>query len=488
MSRPFVYRFVRDLRLDDHAGLAAAAAQGEILPVFIIDRSLEMRIGRSARRAAFLCAAVASLDRALRERGSRLIVRRGSAGTVLKSIARACGAAGVAWSASYDGAGMQSDERLQSELEEAGLRALAVHDATAIPPEETAAARPSDGNGYRAFVPYFEIWKSLSVATYEAPLLLRFAASDLQSEPLPTPETFNSSEHGIDAGSALAHATLKTFLAESVAQYAVAMNVPSEDRTSHLSPHLSFGTIAARTVVRAAMERLDDPFLLTEERASVRLFLRSMAMRDFFLQLSWFHPETNTEVLQEKMRAFRFAKSHPALDAWRTGTTGFPLVDAGIRQLRETGWMHPHVRAVAASFLCFDLGVDWRVGCDAWEQWTLEDDPALAAGNWQWIAGVGADMAQYPRIYNPERQRRRFDPDGAYVKRWIRELEHVPMSSWERARGEQSQLSLGLFDHDGYVRPVVDHESAARAFLARYRTHLEALPTGSPEGDRRASR
>lgn len=480
MSRPFIYRFVRDLRLDDHAGLAAAAAQGEILPVLVIDRDLEARLAASPRRAEFYYAAVAALDRSLRERGSHLVVRRGPAGATLKQLARAAGAGGVAWSASYDGAGVRHDERLQSELEEAGLRALAVHDAAAIAPEETAAARSSGGNGYRAFVPYFEIWKSLNVATYEAPLLLRFASSDLQSEPVP--------ESQARAGSSVAHDVLDRFLDESAMQYAVAMNVPSDDRTSHLSPHLSFGTIAARTVVRRALARLDDPFLLSEERASLRLFLRALAMRDFFLQLSWFHPETEKVALQEKMRDFTFAKTHPALDAWREGTTGFPLVDAGIRQLRATGWMHPHVRAVAASFLCFDLGVDWRVGCDEWERWMIEDDPSLAVGNWQWIAGVGADMAQYPRIYNPDKQRRRFDPTGAYVKTWIHELANVPMSALERSRTDSSQLSFELFTHDAYPQPVFDHDAVARGFLARYRVHLERAATDSPEGARRASR
>ncbi len=126
------------------------------------------------------------------------------------------------------------------------------------------------------------------------------------------------------------------------------------------------------------------------------------------------------------MRGFAFARSHPALDAWRSGRTGFPLVDAGIRELRATGWMHPRLRAIAASFLCFDLGVDWRVGRDDWDRYLIEDAPALAVGNWQWIAGVGADLAAYPRIYNPLKQARRFDPAAQYVRRWIPELAGLP--------------------------------------------------------------
>ncbi len=135
--------------------------------------------------------------------------------------------------------------------------------------------------------------------------------------------------------------------------------------------------------------------------------------------------------------------------------------------------MHPHVRAVAASFLCFDLGVNWRVGCDEWERRLIEDDPALSIGNWQWIAGVGADMAQYPRIYNPQRQRRRFDPAGAYVKRWVPELAHVPVGSWQSIKAGETQLALPLFARNGYPQPIVDHEEAARGFLKRYRAFLE---------------
>jgi deoxyribodipyrimidine photo-lyase len=469
---PFLYRFVRDLRIDDHAGLARAATYGDVIPVLVIDRALETRLARSPRRAAFFCSAVASLDAALRDRGVRLIVRRGEPATALRALARATSATGVAWSASYDGATRRRDERLQWQLEEAGLRAVIVHDAPAIPFEETAAARPGSGDGYRAFAPYFDVWKSIAVASYDVPLIVRFAQTNLQSDPLPRPEEFGAPSAAVEGSTAAgAHALLRRFLNESAVQYSIAVNVPSEDRTSHLSAHLSFGTISARAIVRATHARLDDPFLLSEERASLRLFLRSIAMRDFFFQLGHAHPEIDERPLQEKMRAFSAARTHPLLDAWREGRTGYPLVDAGMRQLNATGWMHPHVRAVAASFLCFDLGIDWRVGRDEWERRLVEDDPALASGNWQWIAGVGADMAQYPRIYNPEKQRRRYDPLGTYVKRWVPELAGVPILSGGRSASNDTQLSLALWPQREYPEPIVDHERAARAFLERYRAY-----------------
>ncbi len=468
----FVYRFERDLRLDDHAGLHAAATRGAVIPLLILDSALTSRLTRSPRRAAFYCAAVSALDRDLRERGSRLIVRRGEAGTVLKAVAAESGATGVAWSVAYGAGQVEAAERVQSELEEFGYEAVAVHDAPAIPPEETAALHSGEGDGYRAFAPYFDVWRELPVVSHEHPLLLRFAGGDLASEALPSPMEFACGSQSSKAGSAAARDAFDRFLRDDAAHYAEAALLPAEDGTSRMSVHLSLGTISARSMVSTVRERLRDASRPAHERASLRPFLRALARRDFLLQLAWFHPRTFDEPLQEKMRGFSFEASNAALDAWRKGATGFPLVDAGIRQLRETGWMHPHVRAVAASFLCFDLGVDWRVGRDEWDALLTEDDDALATGNWQWIAGVGADMAQYPRIYNPERQRRRVDPDGRYVRRWIPELEHVPVAYWNDRASRSPQLALELSVPGAYPKAAVDHDEAARAFLTRYRTFL----------------
>lgn len=461
-----LFRFFRDLRLDDHASLAAAAEHGEILPVLVLDEALREHISRSPRRAAFYCEAVAALDEALRARGTQLIVRRGPLVTTLLALAKDTGSSTVVWGASYDARAMEVERDLQSRLEERGLRALLVHDSSAIPPEETAMEKSSAGEGYRALVPYVEKWRALEVGSFEAPLFMRFASDAPLSEPLPAPEEFGSSQMQLGATPEKASQQLAHFLGVDALQYSVAANVPADDRTSHLSAHLSMGTIAARTVVRETKRRIDDPFLLTEEKASLKRYLRALAQRDFFLQLMWFNPHIAKEPLQEKMRTFPFAKSHPALDAWKAGRTGFPIVDAGIRQLHATGWMHPRVRSIAASFLCFDLGVDWKVGLAEWDRHFIEDDPALSTGNWQWIAGVGADLAAYPRIYNPTKQARRFDAQGIYVRRYIPELAN--RFNVVQPRGGHAALELPLFGADTYPEPVVDHEKAARDFLARY--------------------
>ncbi len=471
MDGPFVYRFTNDLRLDDHAGLAAAASHGNVLPLLIVDPGLHQRLAHSPRRAAFFCSAVAALDEELRERGSRLVVRRGPLDRILIELSRGVGASGVAWSASYGDEPIGDERRLQAALEEAGLAALAVHDAPAVPPEETSASRSIAGLGYRAFAPYFDVWQERPVVSHEFPLLVRFDAAGLESEPLPRAQEFGATAAPPEASARAARAIFERFLRNDATQYASAAIVPAQDRTSHLAAHLSFGTISARAIVRGVRDRLSDPLALSEERLSLKRYLRAIARRDFFLQLAWYHPDAQERPLQDRLADFPWSRTHTALEAWKTGTTGFPLVDAGIRQLHATGWMHPLVRAVAASFLCFDLNVDWRVGRAEWEKWLIEDDPALSAGNWQWVAGVGADMAQYPRIYNPERQRRRCDPDGLYVRRWIEELRHTPMTAWQHAETNASQLALALFE-SAYPTPVLDHAPAARAFLARYRAFV----------------
>jgi deoxyribodipyrimidine photo-lyase len=387
-------------------------------------------------------------------------------------LARECGARAVTWSAAYDAAALERQRALQAALEEAGLRATIVHDAPAVSPDETAAARPQDGGiGYRAFVPFFAAWEKQKRVT--VPGIARFASPG-STAPGALPEAAEFGAGALDgepASEAAVRASLDAYLATPVLHYLTARNVPAGDPTSRLSAALSFGVVSARTVLARVDERARDPFLLAEERLSLRAFVRALAQRDFFFQLAWFFEGAPDAALQPRMRAFRFAASHPALAAWREGRTGFPLVDAGMRQLRATGWMHPRARLVAASFLCFDLGVDWRIGRDDWERDLVEDDLALATGNWQWSAGVGADLAQFPRIYNPGKQARAFDPLGLYVRRWVPELASVPAGDlWDAPGGSRRQLSLQLFGDARYPAPVVDHERAARAFLERYAT------------------
>ena len=371
----------------------------------------------SPRRAAFFCAAVAALDAELRERGSQLVVRRGkpekrdrrdrprgrrrrrrvervvrcrrnAAATVeLQSRTRRTRAC-ARWSCTM---------RRQSRRRRA--RRHAAPPAPAIAPSRRTSMSGGSFRSRRTSIRCFCASPRRTIRRANRCRSPTSSAATREARPPVRPS------RGVASNASCAR---------RAAQYAPAANVPSEDRTSHLSAHLSFGTISARAVARAVRERLSDPFALSEERLSLRLFLRALAHRDFFLAAFVVSSvDARRAAAGEDARLSHGNGRIRALDVGARVSTGYPLVDAGIRQLHATGWMHPHVRAVAASFLCFDLGVDWRVGRDEWDRWLIEDDPALATGNWQWIAGVGADMAQYPRIYNPERQRRRYDPAGA---------------------------------------------------------------------------
>ncbi len=429
------------------------------------------RLARNPRRAAYYCGAVAALGRDLEARGARLLCRRGPPAATVLRLARECGARAVTWSVAYDAGSLERQRALQSALEEAGLRATPVHDAPAVPPDDTAAARRDDGGfGYRSLAAFLAVWAAQKRALYRGDAV-RFAAPGAGA-PGMLPEQAEFGAGGLESGApstAAAMAALDAYLAGPALNYLTARSVPAGDPTSRLSAALSFGIVSARSVLDRVDERARDPFLLAEERLALRAFVRALAQRDFFLQLAWFFENAPDAALQARMRGFPFAASHPALEAWREGRTGFPLVDAGVRQLRATGWMHPRARLVAASFLCFDLGVDWRVGRDAWDRELIEDDRALAGGNWQWSAGVGADLAQFPRIYNPRKQARSFDPLGIYVRRWIPELAEVPAADlWDAPGAARRQLALPLFDGERYPAPVVDHERAARAFLERY--------------------
>ena len=407
------------MRVEDHLGLAEAAQLGEVVPVLVLDPARSARVCAPRPPGGVLLRAVAALDAAIR-RPRRPADRAPRRDRGHAAFARArVGAETVAWTRPLRRQEIRADRDVQAALEESGIRASwPCTMRRSCRPKTCARAIAAATAGARSS-PYFERWRTLIPTGRGARRALR-ACRDRERSAAGAGRVRRPSNAMWRCPRR--RPRRRSWPPFSTARSSVRRRAQRARRRRDLGTlGRVFRSASCRRAARCAarVRARGDPFLLWRGTTARALWLRALAQRDFFLQLGWYNDALDEAPLQEKMRRFAFARTHPQLDAWRSGTTGFPLVDAGIRELRATGRMHPRVRAIAASFLCFDLGVDWRVGRDEWDRFLIEDDPALATGNWQWVAGVGADLAAYPRIYNPVKQAHRFDPAAGYVRRWI---------------------------------------------------------------------
>jgi deoxyribodipyrimidine photo-lyase len=252
---------------------------------------------------------------------------------------------------------------------------------------------------------------------------------------------------------------LEAFVAEGLADYAGARDRMDLDGTSRLSPYLRFGMLSAREAVAAARE------------AGATTWLDELIWREFYAQVLYHHPRARRESFREKYRDLAWSNDKEAFEAWQRGRTGYPIVDAGMRQLEALGWMHNRARMIVASFLTKDLLIDWRWGECHFMQQLVDGDPAANNGNWQWVAGTGTDAAPYFRIFNPVTQGKKHDPEGAYVKRWVPELADVPVERvhepWTLSR--EAQREAGCVIGEDYPAPIVDHNAARERALATYK-------------------
>ncbi len=457
-----LFWFRRDLRLTDNPGLhAAVAAGGPVYAVFCVDELARL----NARQSAFVTGSLRALRTALDKRDATLTLVNGSPATALVETARRLGAKAVYSSRSYVRSERRVETAVADALNAAGIEMHAFKGDVVHEPEAVAERKQSAGDGYRVFPPFLAAWQALEVDVSSGESFPD--GRDDQPGALP-PEDGSAA---LAPGEAAAYGALEKFTTARAADYAANAPYPARDGTSNLAPYLRFGCISPRVVHQALARRMSWSWTLAQERASMALFVRQLAIRDFFIQLAYFVPAVHDESLQEKMRAFPWSEDAAMLQLWREGRTGYPLVDAGMRQLLGQGLVHQRAAICAASFCCFDLGLDWRLGRRVWMDEYLAADEALCDGNWQWLAGVGSDQAAYPRIYNPEKQARQFDAQAVYVRRWIPELRKLPtaaaLAPWRVDR--QHQIELGFFTPGVYPRPVVEHERAAREFLARYR-------------------
>lgn len=441
MTRHIVW-FRRDLRLHDNPAWAAGSSAAEVCPLFVLDPSLYRRV--SSRRRALLVAGLRALDGMLQDRGGRLRVEMGDPTVVLPRLAEELGATRIHLNQEVTAYGTDRDRRIGE------AREVSVHDGHYVHPPGSLLT--SEGGTYRVFTPFHRAWSSRRPAGPSSEGTATISWDPGVRLPLAGPSP-------LQAGEIAALGRLAEFLAR-VDRYATERDRPDLGITSRLSVDLKFGFLSPREAVRRVGTD-------TEGRAT---FVRQLAWRDFHAHVLGARPELATSSLRAEYRDLAWRNDPAELAAWKQGLTGYPLVDAAMRQLVGEGWIHNRLRMVAASFLVKDLLVDWREGERFFRHHLLDGDVAQNAGNWQWVAGTGTDSAPYFRVLNPVTQSRRFDPEGRYIRSWVPELSalsapavHAP---WQAEPSELAAAKVAL--GRDYPGPIVDHGEARRESLASY--------------------
>ncbi|MFF2024708.1 cryptochrome/photolyase family protein [Streptomyces sp. NPDC058171] len=443
-----VVLFTSDLRVHDHPPLRAALDAGDqVVPLFVRDPGVTGAGFAAPNRRAFLADCLADLDAALRHRGGRLVVRTGDPVTVVREVMSETGAREVHLAAGVSGYAARREHRLATAVREAGGQ-LTAHDAviTALPP---GAVTPQGSDHFAVFTPYHRRWAAEQLRQpLGAPRRIR-VPEEVGSEPLPARADVEDVSPGLARGGERTGRERATrWLGRRLAGYEEGHDDLAGDLTSRLSPHLHFGTLSAAELVHRAR---------AAGGPGADAFVRQLCWRDFHHQVLAARPHTSTadyRTRHDRWRTGPDAERDTA--AWRAGRTGYPVVDAAMRQLRHEGWMHNRGRLLAASFLTKTLYIDWRVGARHFLDLLVDGDLANNQLNWQWAAGTGTDTRP-GRVLNPVRQGRRLDPDGSYVRRWVPELAgltgpkvHEPwkLTGAERARYDYPEpiveLSEGL--------------------------------------------
>ncbi|MCK6413046.1 MAG: DNA photolyase family protein [Azonexus sp.] len=457
--------FRRDLRDHDHAPLAAALAAAQaVYCVFVFDTEiLDLLPERTDRRVEFILGSLRELAAALQARGGGLIVRHGRAATEIPAVAGQLGVDTVYAGRDYEPAAKQRDAEVAAALCAQGRRLVLLRDQTIF---DGDAVLTQAGKPFSVFTPYKNAWlKRLTVVDYACvesggalavpppelagalPELadLGFAATDLAAL-------------GIVPGMRGAQVLWQAFRTGRIVRYGQLRDFPAVKGVSYLSVHLRFGTISLRELVREAVAQGADTWL------------SELIWRDFYFMILDRFPQVAERAFKPEYDAITWDDWPDGLAAWQQGRTGYPLVDAAMRQLLHSGWMHNRLRMVVASFLCKDLGIDWRHG-EAWFARQLNDfDLAANNGGWQWAASSGCDAQPWFRIFNPVTQSEKFDAEGRFIRRYVPELARLPdkylHAPWKLARRDQE--ALGVIIGRDYPAPIVDHAVAREKTLARY--------------------
>lgn len=470
-----IYWFRNDLRLADNLALRHAAEQGAVLPVFIWNANEYGTWPPGGATRWWLHQSLVSLSASLEQAGSRLTLRQGDPLEILKELATASKADVVVWGRRYEPALIESDKRVKHGLAEAGIEAKSFNNALLFEPWQ---AQTKQGRPYQVYSPFRRFLEALPEPEKPkpAPKALtaprKWPASDkLDALGLvPTIKWYEGMAEEWQPGEAGAAKRLKAFSKAPIETYKDDRDYPSIAATSKLSPHLHFGEASPRQAYHAAHKKLKDATGSTEKK-NINHFISEVLWREFGYHLIYHFPQTPDNPLREKYADFPWVdmrKGRHHLEAWQKGQTGYPIIDAGMRELWHTGWMHNRVRMVVASFLVKHLLINWTEGAKWFWDTLVDADLASNTLGWQWAGGCGADAAPYFRIFNPMTQGEKFDADGAYVKKWCPELKDVP-SKYIHKPWECPPLELqtaGVTLGEDYPEPIVDHRQARERALA----------------------
>jgi deoxyribodipyrimidine photo-lyase len=443
----------KDLRLKDNRALdAALAAGGQLLPLFILDPALFPSC--PAPRKNFLLAGLQRLDEGLRERGSRLIVRSGKPLVVLRTILSETGGGKIFAELDYSPYAVKRDRLVAENLPVTFLKGN-----LRVPPGGLLARNEQP---FKVFTPFARSWRALPVASFNLrPLPNSLPGVNVSGEAIPG----SHEESVFPAGEDEALARLDGFIRDGINHYAEHRDRPDISGTSMLSPYLHFGMLSAERAIQSGFKAEKDAGDDPSAAASAAAWVNELAWREFFIHALFQNPDMMIQSYRPELRAIRWRNAPGELEAWKFGQTGCPIVDAGMRQMLATGWMHNRLRMITASFLVKDLLIDWREG----ERWfaknLLDYDAAANAGGWQWTAGTGLDAAPYFRIFNPTLQGKKFDPEGRFVRRWVPELCDVAdgfiHEPWNSPAGSRPKP---------YPSLIVRHSAARIRTLDAYQT------------------
>jgi len=474
MTTPTLLWFRQDLRLADHAALAAALAENApILPVFVLDEPAQAAHAPGAATRWWLKRSLASLAESLAARGAPLLLARGRAETVLPALAAQIGATNIHAGRCTE-PGLRAQSRRVHEAAEASGRQLRLHTTMIL--QEPHLVASGSGKPYAVYSPFAKAIFALGdpppplPAPAEIPGVEAPAGGETLDScnlyPVPGEPDWAAGFDGLwQPGEAGGAARLTRFVASALGRYDADRNSPGIEGSSGLSPHLRWGEVSPGQVWHAARAA-------GAAKGATETFLKEILWREFAHHLLWHRPEMPDRALRGEFDSFPWVEDPAALRAWQRGRTGYPIVDAGMRQLWQTGWMHNRVRMIVASFLVKHLMQPWQAG-ERWFRDTLVDaDLASNSASWQWVAGCGTDAAPYFRVFNPVLQGEKFDAGGAYVRRYVPELAKLPDAfihqPWEAPPALLAATGLRL--GRDYARPIVDHAEARARALAGFAT------------------